>query len=56
MEEAGGVISDFNGKPLDFGAGRSLGDNMGILATGKDVYPKVLEAVQRALTERKANI
>ncbi|KAF4588032.1 hypothetical protein EYR38_009993 [Pleurotus pulmonarius] len=56
VEEAGGVISDFNGKPLDFGAGRSLGDNLGILATGKDVYPKVLEAVKRALSERKANI
>ncbi|KAJ8515469.1 hypothetical protein ONZ45_g7132 [Pleurotus djamor] len=56
VEEAGGVISDFHGKLLDFGAGRSFTDNYGIIATGKDVYPKLLDAVTKALDEPKANI
>jgi len=56
IEEAGGIISDFRGLPLDFGVGRTLGENFGILATGKDVYPSVLAAVQKALDEQKAKV
>ncbi|KAL0947948.1 hypothetical protein HGRIS_010577 [Hohenbuehelia grisea] len=56
VEEAGGVISDFRGQPLDFGAGRTLGENLGILATGKKVYPSVLEAVKKVLSEQKSNV
>jgi 3'(2'), 5'-bisphosphate nucleotidase len=33
LEEAGGKISDLDGKPLDFSAGRTLANNRGILAS-----------------------
>lgn len=33
VQEAGGVITDLKGLPLDFGCGRTLANNTGILAT-----------------------
>ena len=51
VEEAGGVVSDSRGKPLDFGLGRTLGENFGVIATGKAWHTKVLSAVQRAASE-----
>ncbi len=54
VEEAGGIVSDSRGKPLDFGLGRTLGENFGVIAAGKDVHGKVLAAVQQALADAKA--
>lgn len=51
VEEAGGIITDSRGKPLDFGLGRTLGENFGVVAAGKEVHSKVLEAVKRAKVE-----
>ncbi|KAG6380008.1 hypothetical protein JVT61DRAFT_8081 [Boletus reticuloceps] len=51
VEECGGVITDSRGKSLDFGLGRSLGENYGFIAAGKDVHGQVLAAVQQALAE-----
>ena len=48
VEEAGGVISDARGQPLDFGLGRTLGENFGVIAAGKDVHNKVLAAIAKA--------
>ncbi|KAK0447064.1 nucleotidase HAL2 [Armillaria borealis] len=48
VEEAGGVITDSRGRPLDFGLGRTLGENFGVIATSKASHSKVLEAVQKA--------
>ena len=48
VEEAGGVITHFNGERLDFGLGRTLGTNYGIVAAGKDVHGRVLEAIKQA--------
>ncbi|KAF9045713.1 nucleotidase HAL2 [Hymenopellis radicata] len=50
VEEAGGVVSDSRGLPLDFGLGRTLGENFGVIATGKNWHTKVLSAVQQAVT------
>ncbi|PVF96394.1 putative MET22-protein ser/thr phosphatase [Serendipita vermifera] len=47
VEEAGGVVSDSRGQPLNFGLGRTLGENHGIIAAFKDLHPKVLEAVKQ---------
>ncbi|KAJ1300636.1 hypothetical protein OPQ81_002288 [Rhizoctonia solani] len=47
IEEAGGVISDSLGKPLNFGLGRTLGENNGIVAAGKGLHTKVIEAIQK---------
>lgn len=48
VEEAGGVITDSRGLPLDFGLGRTMGENYGFVAAGKEVQSLVLEAVQKA--------
>ncbi|TFK38550.1 hypothetical protein BDQ12DRAFT_683822 [Crucibulum laeve] len=53
VEEAGGIVTDSRGQPLNFGLGRTLGENFGVIAAGKDVHPRVLEAVQKALSEEK---
>ncbi|RPD62605.1 3',5'-bisphosphate nucleotidase [Lentinus tigrinus ALCF2SS1-7] len=54
VEEAGGIITDGRGQPLDFGLGRTLGENYGVVAAGKDVHPKVIAAVQQAKAEEEA--
>lgn len=53
VEEAGAVVTDSRGQPLDFGLGRTLGENFGVVAAGKTVHPRVLEAVKRAQEEEK---
>lgn len=52
VEEAGGIITDVRGSPLNFGLGRELQENHGVVAAGKDVHGKVLVAVKQALEER----
>ncbi|KAF9231949.1 hypothetical protein BU15DRAFT_90782 [Melanogaster broomeanus] len=39
--------------PLDFGLGRNLGENYGVIAAGRDVRAQVLAAVQKAQAEEK---
>ncbi|MCP4350004.1 MAG: 3'(2'),5'-bisphosphate nucleotidase [Desulfobacterales bacterium] len=45
VTEAGGQVTDFRGKPLDFTIGRKLQDNEGILATNGHLHQKVLKAI-----------
>jgi len=47
-------VTDSRGQPLDFGLGRTLGENFGIIAAGKDVHAQVLAAVQQGLKEEAA--
>ncbi len=49
VEEAGGVVTDVFGKPLDFSRGRTLEDNRGIIATSGRFHAQVVEAVGPAL-------
>ena len=56
VEEAGGIVTDSRGEALNFGLGRTLGENYGVIAAGKDVHPRILEAVQKALVETKAKV
>ena len=51
VEEAGGVISDYRGRPLDFGLGRTLGENFGVVAARKEVHAEVIAAVGAVLAE-----
>ncbi len=46
VEEAGGVVSDVNGKPLDFRHGRSLAQNSGVVATVGGVHARVIDAIR----------
>jgi 3'(2'), 5'-bisphosphate nucleotidase len=45
VEEAGGKVTDLNGKKLDFGAGRTLLHNEGIVATNGRLHQAALEAL-----------
>jgi len=46
VTEAGGRVTDFSGKDLDFSTGRTLRDNTGIVATNGPLHERVLEAIQ----------
>jgi 3'(2'), 5'-bisphosphate nucleotidase len=48
VEEAGGKVSDAEGRPLNFLSGRRLTDNRGIVATNGELHPRVLESIRRA--------
>lgn len=47
VTEAGGKVTDLNGKPLDFSKGGRLSDNHGILATNGYLHDKLLDAIQK---------
>jgi 3'(2'), 5'-bisphosphate nucleotidase len=46
VEEAGGRVSDLQGKPLDFAAGRQLLNNHGLLASNAHLHPAALQALR----------
>ncbi|MEO0530565.1 MAG: 3'(2'),5'-bisphosphate nucleotidase [Planctomycetota bacterium] len=46
VEEAGGHVTDLDGKPLDFGQGRTLAENRGVLATNGLVHEAALAALR----------
>lgn len=46
LEEAGGRISDLDGKPLDFTQGRKLINNRGVLATNGLLHEMALKALR----------
>lgn len=49
VREAGGQVTDASGKRLDFSKGRTLADNIGVVAAPKSVHEQVLDAVQDVL-------
>jgi 3'(2'), 5'-bisphosphate nucleotidase len=48
VEEAGGRVTDLDGKPLDFGRGRALTANRGIVASNGALHDAVLAAAATA--------
>ncbi|KAF2243717.1 3(2),5-bisphosphate nucleotidase HAL2 [Trematosphaeria pertusa] len=53
VQEAGGEVTDAWGKPLDFGIGRTLKENKGVVAAPKAVMPKVIEVVKEVLNAKQ---
>ncbi|CAG8439198.1 6539_t:CDS:2 [Diversispora eburnea] len=49
IHEAGGVVSDINGKPLDFSLGRTLKNNKGVVVAHSNIHSQVIKAVQQVL-------
>ncbi len=47
-EEAGGKVTDLDGKTLDFTQGRTLAKNRGVLASNTLLHPAALQALQAA--------
>ncbi len=48
VEEAGGRVTDLEGSRLDFGAGRRLERNLGVLATNGPLHEAALASLRRA--------
>ena len=51
VREAGGEVTDINGKRLDFSQGRTLRENKGVVAASKNIFPAVLKAVKEVLAK-----
>jgi 3'(2'), 5'-bisphosphate nucleotidase len=49
LEEAGGRVSDLDGRPLDFSEGRLLGNHRGIVCTNGAIHEQVLAACRAEL-------
>ena len=47
VEEAGGRVSDLDGKPLDFSQGRTLAENRGVLATNGHLHEAILAGLKQ---------
>lgn len=50
-EQAGGMVTDINGKPLDFTRGSELNQNRGVIVTNGKIHQKVLDALREAGVE-----
>lgn len=46
VQEAGGVVTDLDGSPLDFSQGRTLSKNRGVLASNGLLHTQALEAIK----------
>jgi 3'(2'), 5'-bisphosphate nucleotidase len=49
VEEAGGRVTDLDGRPLDFSEGRLLGSHRGIVCSNGAIHERVLEACRAEL-------
>ena len=49
IEEAGGVVTDLLGKPLDFSCGRKLSANRGIIAAIPSLHAQVVQATAQVV-------
>jgi 3'(2'), 5'-bisphosphate nucleotidase len=51
VEEAGGVVTDVHGRPLDFRHGRTLAQNSGVVATVGGIHARVIAAIREVRGE-----
>ena len=49
VEQAGGRVTDVDGRPLEFTHGRTLANNRGVIATNGEFHDDVVAAVQAVL-------
>lgn len=49
VQEAGGRVTDIEGKPLDFSTGRRLSRNKGVVASNSRLHRHVLEAIKNVI-------
>ena len=47
VTEAGGIVSDIEGRPLDFTRGPRLTENRGIVVASRDWHPRVFEQIKQ---------
>lgn len=56
VTEAGGVVTDAAGNPLDFSKGRYLDLDTGIIVTNQKLMPALLRAVRESLEEQTSSL
>ncbi|KAF2284444.1 hypothetical protein GH714_021904 [Hevea brasiliensis] len=56
VTEAGGVVTDAAGNPLDFSKGRYLDLDTGIIVTNQKLMPSLLKAVRDSLEEKASSL
>lgn len=56
VEEAGGVVSDVDGAPLDWAQGRRLEGNRGIIAAPATIHAEVVGAARRSILRARPDI
>ncbi|KAK7319251.1 hypothetical protein RJT34_03970 [Clitoria ternatea] len=56
VSEAGGIVSDAAGNPLDFSKGKFLDVASGIIVTNQKLMPSLLKAVKEALNEKASSL
>jgi 3'(2'), 5'-bisphosphate nucleotidase len=49
VREAGGQVSDVRGQPLDFGQGRTLAHNEGVIVTNGHLHDRVIAETRAVL-------
>jgi len=54
--EAGGIVTDAAGNPLDFSKGKFLDVVSGIIVTNQKLMPSLLSAVKEALNEKASSL
>lgn len=54
--EAGGIVTDAAGNPLDFSKGRYLDLDTGIIVTNPKLMPLLLKAVRESLDEKASSL
>ena len=55
VAEAGGVVTDIHGRPLEFHHGRELTANRGVIVTNGRLHDRVLEAIRGAGDRRRSS-
>ncbi|KAJ6996385.1 hypothetical protein NC653_013097 [Populus alba x Populus x berolinensis] len=56
VAEAGGVVTDAAGNPLDFSKGRYLDLDTGIIVTNQKLMPSLLKAVRESIEEKVSSL
>ncbi|MED6192311.1 Ca(2+)-binding ATP:ADP antiporter sal1 [Stylosanthes scabra] len=56
VTEAGGIVTDAAGNPLDFSKGKFLDVASGIIVTNQKLMPSLLKAVKEALNEKASSL
>jgi len=54
VEEAGGVVTDVTGKPLEFNHGFQLEANLGVIVANPDLQPETVSMVIEARRQNAA--
>jgi 3'(2'), 5'-bisphosphate nucleotidase len=55
VQEAGGIVSDINSKPLDFSLGRTLKANRYVVVSHPKIHSQVIEACRQVLLKSQLN-